>query len=246
MSKKQIIIAAAAGLMTFAGAFVGMWLVGRSSPPPPETATASQQTTAAAQLASAKRGEAGPATENAKSATEGTQTAEESETTKGMTQKQLKSLVYEVREKINEYEGKEKGLELREARLAMTQETLKKDIEELNRLRVELATLVANLKEQRSRLLETRAEISKSEKANLAAMAATYDKMDPVSASKIISSMCAKQMESGKAEGGTIDDAVKILFYMTERTKAKLLAEMVTAEPKLAAVLCQRLKKIVE
>jgi small-conductance mechanosensitive channel len=235
MSKKQIIIAAAAGLMTFAGAFVGMWLVGRPGPPP-ETAAASQQTTATVQ----------PATENAKPAVEGVQTAEESETTKGMTQKQLKSLVYEVREKINEYEGKEKELELREARLAMTQETLKKDIEELNRLRVELATLVVNLKEQKSRLLETRAEISKSEKANLAAMAATYDKMDPASASKIISSMCAKQMESGKAEGGTIDDAVKILFYMTERTKAKLLAEIVTAEPKLAAVLCQRLKKIVE
>ena len=33
----------------------------------------------------------------------------------------------------------------------------------------------------------------------------------------------------GKLEGGAVDDAVKILFYMTERTKAKLLAEMVTS-----------------
>jgi hypothetical protein len=33
---------------------------------------------------------------------------------------------------------------------------------------------------------------------------------------------------------------------MTERTKAKLLAELVTSEPKLAAVLCERLKEIVE
>jgi flagellar motility protein MotE (MotC chaperone) len=58
--------------------------------------------------------------------------------------------------------------------------------------------------------------------------------------------MCTKQMDSGRIEGGAIDDAVKILFYMTERTKAKLLAEMVTSEPKLAAILCQRLKRIVE
>jgi hypothetical protein len=58
--------------------------------------------------------------------------------------------------------------------------------------------------------------------------------------------MCAKQMESGKFQGGAIDDAVKILYYMTERTKAKLLAEIVTGEPKLAALLCQRLKLISE
>ncbi len=244
MSKKQIIIAAGAGLVTFAAAFVTMWLTGRSAPP--QTATAAQQSTEPNQFASAKRGEAGPTTENSQPAMEEPQTGRESETAKGMTQKQLKSLVYEVREKINEYEGKERELELREARLAMTQETLKKDIEELNRLRVELAAMVATLKEQRNRLLDTRAEIAKSEKANIVAMAATYDKMDPASASKIISSMCAKQIESGKVEGGTVDDAVKILFYMTERTKAKLLAEMSTAEPKLAAVLCQRLKKIVE
>ena len=70
--------------------------------------------------------------------------------------------------------------------------------------------------------------------------------MDPAGASKIISSMCAKQLESGKAEGGSIDDAVKILFYMNERSKGKLLAEIVSTEPKLAAVLCQRLKKVVE
>jgi hypothetical protein len=33
---------------------------------------------------------------------------------------------------------------------------------------------------------------------------------------------------------------------MTERTKAKLLAEMVNTEPQLTAVLCQKLKKVVE
>jgi flagellar motility protein MotE (MotC chaperone) len=234
VSKKHIIIAAAGGLLSFAGAFAVMWLVGRRGPLPPETAAAQQTTTLQ------------PAAEGPKSASADSKAADESETTKGLTEKQLKNLVYEVHEKINDYENKEKELELREARLQMTQETLKKDIDELNRLRVELAALVTNLKEQRSRLLETRAEIAKSEKANFTSIAATYDKMDPASASKIISSMCAKQMESGRLQGGPVDDAVKILFYMTERTKAKLLAEMVTSEPKLTAVLCERLKEIVE
>jgi hypothetical protein len=235
VSKKQIIIASAAGLLFFTGAFVAAWLFGRSSKPAPEIATAAAQTTAPTQPTELK-------TEAAEAETQ----ASEQETAKGMTQKQLKGLVYEVREKIQTYEGKMKELDVREARLAMTQETLKKDIEEMNKLRVELAALVANLKEQRSKLLETRAEIAKSEKANLTSIAATYDKMDPASASKIISSMCTKQLKSGRVEGDPIDDAVKILFYMTERTKAKLLAEIVTSEPKLAAVLCQRLKKIVE
>lgn len=237
MSKKHIIIASGAGLLTFAAAFVGTWLLGRSSPPPVETKTATaQQTTPTKQ----------PGAEGSNSATADSQTGDEAETVKGLTQKQLKSLVYEVREKINDYESKVRELDLREARLQMTQETLKKDIDELSRMKVELASMVANLKEQKNQLLETRAEISRSEKANLTLIAATYDKMDPASAGKILINMCAKQMESGKLEGGNIDDAVKILFYMTERTKAKLLAEMVTTEPKLAATLCQRLKRIVE
>ena len=235
MSKKHIIIAIAGGLLSFVAAFSVVWLVGRSGEPTPSVAVSPQPAAGATQPTSSTE----PAPANMP-------TSDESETIKGLSQKQLKSLVYEVREKIQNYQGKMKELELREARLAVTQETLKKDIEELNQLRVELAALVANLKEQRSRLLESKAQITQSEKVNLTGIAATYDKMDPTSASKILSSMCAKQMETGRIQGGMIDDAVKILYYMTERTKAKLLAEMVTTEPKLAAVLCQRLKEIVE
>ena len=238
MSKKHIIIALGAGLLTFAAAFVGTWLLGRSSP----TLSVETKTATAKQTAATTQPEA----EGFKSAMADSQTGDEAETVRGLSQKQLKSLVYEVREKINDYESKVRELDLREARLQMTQETLKKDIDELSRMKVELASMVANLKEQKNQLLETRAEIARSEKVNLALIAATYDKMDPASAGKILINMCAKQMESGKIEGGNIDDAVKILFYMTERTKAKLLGEMVTTEPKLAATLCQRLKTIVE
>jgi hypothetical protein len=236
VNKKHIIIAAAAGLASFAGAFVTVWITGRSEPPTPAAETTSQQANA---HPTATSSESGPAATQSP-------TAEEQEATKGLNEKQLKNLVFDVREKIREYEVKSKELEVREARLQITQETLKKDIDELNRMRVELAALVANLKEQKSRLMEARAEIAKSEKANLTVIAATYDKMDAASASKILSNMCAKQIEAGKIEGGAIDDAVKILYYMTERTKAKLLAEIAAGEPKLAAVLCLRLKKIVE
>ena len=235
MSKKHIIIALAGGFLSFAAAFIVVFLIGRSKQPIPPAAASTQQSAGNTQSMT-----------TSESVSAGVQTLSESETAKGLSQKQLKSLIYEVREKIHEYEGKMKELEHREERLAVTQETLKKDIDEMNRLRVELSSMVANLKEQRSRLLATRAEITQSEKNNLMGIAATYDKMDPTSASKIISSMCEKQMETGRIQGGTIDDAVKILFYMTERTKAKLLAEMVASEPKLAALLCQRLKQISE
>jgi small-conductance mechanosensitive channel len=242
VSKKLIIIASAAGLLTFAGAFFGARMLGRKSTPPVTAETAENKTSETKPAASAAKSQA----EYSRSAEAESQTSAEAEAAKGLTEKQLKSLVYEVREKINDYENKEKELEVRESRLQMTQDTLKKDIETLNQLRVELATMVTNLKEQKNQLLATRTTIAKEEKANLTAIATTYDKMDPAGAGKIITSMCTKQLESGKADGGNIDDAVKILFYMNERSKGKLLAEIVSTEPKLAAALCQRLKKVVE
>ncbi len=238
MNKKHIIIALAGGLSSFAGAFVTMWLIGRTNAPAPVVTATTQQ--ANEQIVPKTQGEE-PDTEDFVP-----QRNEEPQSQKTLNDKQLKGLVFEVREKIRAYERKAKELEVREARLAITQETLKKDIDELNKMRVELAAIVANLKEERSKLLETRAQISQSEKANITSIAATYDKMDASSASKILSNMCEKQMGSGRLQGGAIDDAVKILYYMTERTKAKVLAEMVTSEPKLPAVLCQRLKEIVE
>ena len=243
MNMKLIIIASAAGLLTFAGAFLGVRMLGRKSAPPATAETTEHTASETKMSASAKQPQTG---EQITSETELQTEEDNAEAAKGLTEKQLKSLVYEVREKITDYENKERELEVRESRLQMTQETLKKDIESLNQLRVELVTMTANLKEQRNQLLETRTMIAKSEKANLTTIAATYDKMDPAGAAKIISSMCARQLESGKTEGGGMDDAVKILFYMNERSKGKLLAEIVSTEPKLAAVLSQHLKKVVE
>lgn len=159
-------------------------------------------------------------------------------------EKQLSSMIYDVRQKIQQYETKLKDLEQQEQRMKLTQQAVAKDIEQLDNLRIELSTKVTALKDEREKLLASRIKVAQSEKTNLAAVAAAYDKMDSASASKILVNM-SKLSEQGKSDFG-LDEAVRILFYMAERTKAKVLAEMVNTEPKLAAVISDRLKRIVE
>ena len=166
-----------------------------------------------------------------------------------MTEMQLKNLIQDVREKMQEYSNRLQALAVRERRLQVTQDVLKEDIENLNSLRIELASTIANLKSERDKLLKSRLEIDQTEKVNLVSIAATYDKMEVTGASKILVNMCGTQDTSTMQHnetGSSFNDAVKILHYMTERTKAKLLAELASSEPDLAAALCQRLKQIVE
>ena len=235
MNMKRIIIMAAAGLLSFSAAFLAA------------------KFTKSANVAASEPNQAAVATEAGDSNTAqatadapGAVGLTDSDMRKTITEKQLKSLVYEVREKMREYDTKLQDMEQREQRLQITEDTLKKDIEELTNLRTELATTVASVKEQRDKLLKTRLEIEQVEKSNLTTISATYDKMDAASAGKILTSMCASRTQSGAVAAGSVDDAVKILYYMSERSKAKVLAELVTSEPKLAAFLCQRLKQIME
>jgi flagellar motility protein MotE (MotC chaperone) len=238
VSKKLIIITAAAGLVSFAGAFVFGW---RTRPP----------------LASRPDESGQPAPVGVETVPEFPQpgvgvigavgTASDREK-KAMTKKQLKNLVFEVREKVQEYNDKLQSLEVWEQRLQRAQDTLKEDIKNLNDLRVELTLIVTSLKDERDKLLKSRLEVAQTEKNNLVLISATYDKMDASSAGKILVSMCASQTQPDKVDSqdSGFDEAVKILYYMTERTKAKLLAEVTTSEPKLAAFLTRRLKNVVE
>lgn len=237
MSKKLIIMIAAAGLISFGGAFVYAWLTKTAKVRPSDELK--QPTLAASDSITKPRLPQPEAI--------GTVGPEDGTTGKAMTEKRLKSLIADIREKMQEYNNKLQALQLREQRLQAAQDTLKKDIEDLNILRVELASITASLKEQRDKLRKTRIEIVQAEKTNLVSMAATYDKMDPTSASKILMSMTKQIQSAGVGEGGNgLNDAVKILHYMTERTKAKVLAELVTSEPQLASLLCQRLKQVSE
>ncbi len=65
--------------------------------------------------------------------------------------------------------------------------------------------------------------------------------MDPESAGKILSNM--SQMEQQGGVSG-FEDAVKILYHMSERTRAKLLASLVDLKPDLAAIFSRKLRQI--
>lgn len=238
MSKKLIIIIAAAGVVSFAGAFCFGWFTKPSPASPP--GELSQPVVAG--------GQTGAGLSPPEAGAVGADVTASETARKTMSEKQLKSLVYDVQEKMREYNNKMQDLDVREQRLKVAQDVLKKDIEDLNNLRIELASAVASLKEERDNLLKGRLEIANAEKANLVTLAAAYDKMDVSGAGKILTSMCMDQTQDGKVDtgGSGFDEAVKILYYMTERTKAKLLAELATTEPKLAAALSQRLKQVIE
>jgi len=238
VSKKLIIMIAAAGLTSFAGAFVFARL---TKPSPTSQHAEPNQPALAHQQAELKLPQPEVGTVAIAGASDGTMK-------KTMTEKQLKNLVYEVQEKSKEYNDKLRSLQMREQRLQMAQETLTKDTENLNNLRIELASIVASLKSERDKLTKSRVEIAQAEKVNLVKIAAAYDKMDAASASKILTNMCKSQAQSagpGRADSN-MDDAIKILHYMSERTKANLLAELVTSESQLAAFLCGKLKQITE
>lgn len=237
---KKIAIMTGAGLVSFAGAFVVAWLTCSSPQEPPDQsekpAVAGSQPEQHVPLAAPR--------------ITGVSDEGSGPMKKALTEQQLKNLIQDVREKMREYDNRLLALTVEERRLRMAHDMLKEDIESLNNLRVELAAAVVNLKNERDKLLKSRLEIDQAERVNLVSIAATYDKMDSSSAGKILQNMCAgggqtKGPESGQVYGG-YNDAVKILFYMTERTKAKVLAELATSEPALAATLSQRLKQIVE
>jgi len=238
VSKKPIIIAAAAGVLSFGSAFVAGWF---TKPAAVMGSVEFPQATGTAPRAPAD-GLAPPQILRPPATS-----PEENTTTRSMTEEQLKELIYEVREKIQEYNKKLNALETEKERLRLARQTLNKDVETLNNLRVDLAATVASVKNERDLLLKTRVEIEQTEKANLVAIAAAYDKMDAASACQILSNMALGQTKNGgNNRNASIDDAVKILYYMQERTKAKVLAEMVSTEPTLAALLSQKLKQVQE
>lgn len=229
MSKKLIIITAAAGLSSFAGMFALAWF---TKPTPQVQSPEATQATPSGREADLKL-------TLPQMPQDGTIAPIDAKMKKTMTERKLKSLVYEIREKIQEYDRKLRDLEVRERRLQTAQDTSKKDIEELNNLRIELASTVAILKNEQGKLQKSRLEIAQTERKNLMSIALTYDKMDATSAGKILTNI-------SEAQNAAADDAVKILYYMTERTKAKVLASIAETEPATSAYFCQQLKQIVE
>lgn len=233
MSKKFILLTILLGLISFGGSFAFVWFTGKTK----------QESQTEQQTALEGQNTAQPNT----NVTTANKTPNFEPTTKYLTEQQLNNLIHELRSKMQDYDKKLTNLQVREQRLQLSQDILKQDIEKLNNLQIELASITANIKSEQDKLQKSRLIIEKTETNNLASIAATYDKMDSSSANVIISNMCTTA-ESAKENTGksSFDDAVKILYFMGERTKAKLLADMSTTKPDLAAELSRRLKQIVE
>lgn len=233
MSKKFLLLTIVLGLVSFAGSFAFMWFTGKAK----QKAIAQKQV----------EQETSKTVESVVAENDSQKVPNLEPSTKYLTEQQLNNLIHELRSKMQDYDKKLENLKVREQRLQLTQDLLKQDIEKLNNLQIELATTTANIKSEQDKLVKSRLEIDKNETNNLASIAATYDKMDSTSASLIISNMCTTS-DSGKEVTGksSFDDAVKILYYMGDRTKAKLLADLATSKPELAADLSRRLKQITE
>jgi hypothetical protein len=157
---------------------------------------------------------------------------------RNLSETQLKSLIFEVRGNIKAYKTKLADLQLREQRLQIAQDMLRQDINELSKLRVELASAVTTLKDERDKLEKSLVEIGANEIINLQQISAAYDKMDATSAGKILLNMTQNQTS------GSRDDAIKILYYMTERVKAEVLASIAETEPGVSAYYCSELKLV--
>lgn len=154
-----------------------------------------------------------------------------------MSEKQLQSLIYDIRQKMEEYQFREKLLNNREERIRMAGEELQKDIERLNELRVQLTTTLASLKQQEENLQKSLIEIDEIEKRNMQRIAERYDKMDSEQASKIMVNM---------VENKQIDDVAMILNYMSERTSAKVLGTIGMSNADIATALNEKLARIKE
>ncbi|MHC4716381.1 MAG: hypothetical protein ACYS5V_05380 [Planctomycetota bacterium] len=146
---------------------------------------------------------------------------------------QLTELVKELQFERRRLRKKTEELSTREKQIGIVMEDLNRQAEELETLRLKLLGPLDRLKEARAELERTRVRIAREEMANLRKMAKSYDVMDAADGSKILGEMCSAGQE---------DDAVKLLYYMKERSAAKMLTQF--TDKAVAARLSQKLKRI--
>ncbi len=231
MNKKIIIITLVFGLISFCGTFAFAWITKKP-------AEGQQQAITPAEAAAQQQTPTDPLNLKTPAVSENPESEESMRKT--MTENQLKALTYEIRSKIQDYDQKLANLTVQEQRLQSAQDEINRDTEKLNQLRIEAASAVTKLRNEQDALQKSMVIIAAVEKDNLTALAAAYDKMDADNAGAILTSMAQSKSISSS------DDAVKILYYMNERTKAKVLAAMAEKEPSTSAYFCQKLKKITE
>lgn len=147
-------------------------------------------------------------------------------------EKMIDELTKELRHQISELKREKQQFEEEQKRHRIASEELQKQIKELERLRVQLVNPITQLKEAQAEAMRSRVVIAQQEEDNLKRIATLYEKMDAVKGSEKLTTMC---------ENGQENDVVKILYYMSDRTAAKVIAEI---DKDIAARLCEKMKKI--
>jgi flagellar motility protein MotE (MotC chaperone) len=226
MTKLQLIVLILTGTLSFGAAFGTGFILKRNKAMAATSAAASAVSTAAqAKTQTGKPGSFLPATltENFSGTT--------------LSENQLKSLICDLQEKMEDVRDRQQENEQNTERINITRQTLAGEIEQLNQLRENLNQTLLTLQEKERSIRDSLTEIEAVEKTNLVKIAATYDKMDTTQSAKILTTM---------ASNNQIKDAVKILYYMSERNAGKLLGEIGTTRPDTASELSLQLKQIKE
>ena len=229
MNLKNIIIIVLAGIMSFGAVFGGSWFFFSNK---------------AAQVAIQKELDEQNKTKTEESNSEENtikMVASKSNSdvllSKTMTEKQMQNHIADLRDKMRDLRTKERDLGKHEERIKIAEDSLKEEIAKLTELNIELNDTLMALKKERQLLNESVVKISNIEKKNLEMLAAVYDKMESGKAASIFLNMMG---------GEQTDDAVKIMSYMSERTASKVMNEVADQQPKYAALLTEKLKRIEE
>jgi flagellar motility protein MotE (MotC chaperone) len=226
MKKIQLFILIGAGILSFAVSFTVSRHLKKSRPVLPQEPAAAQ--TPGVQNASDTQSLLTP---------RALQAAPDDSMNLGLTEQQLQNLIQDIRDRMQEYRTKEKQLTQEAERIQLAHQSLQEEIDQLNQLRNKLTVLTQNLDTREQQLKTTLLQIETVEQANFQRLAATYDKMDTTQAGRILATM---------ASGPQASDAIKILYYMSERTAAKVLGEIGATQPDLAAMISMKLKRVKE
>lgn len=231
MNKKQILIMAGIGVVCFGLSFVAGLFLNKPKP----ASGQSENTVEKIDPMGSKRNSGDSVDVGKVPFNSGNRTEQNLE--RKLSEKQLRTLVFEMRSKLAELDRREKDVTKKEQQINTSMEELQKNAEELKQLRVKLASMTSSIKEERKKLEESLIRIDKIEQKNIQKTAAIYDKMKSDEASLIIMDLFKNKQ---------IDYAVKILYYMNERTSANLIAEIANKSSSTAALISDKLSQVEE
>ena len=130
---------------------------------------------------------------------------------------ELEKLIKDLTRKHDLHRRRMRQLDRREQQIKIAVAELKASSAALEAQRIELTAPLVRLKELMDDIRKDRVVIKLEEEEKLRSLAKTFAAMAAESSGSIITSMCTDER---------IDHAVKIVWYMPDRDRAKLLAAM--------------------